>query len=102
MASDNSTWGYARIQGVLQSLGHRVARTTIAVIAFAVAGRASDGARDDLALIGLDQRRRDAQLHGVSESTSGASRPTTRSSGLTARCEDARGWSAPSRTANQR
>ncbi len=30
MASDNSNWGYTRIQGVLRSLGHRVARTTIA------------------------------------------------------------------------
>jgi len=30
MASDNPSWGYCRIQGALQHLGHRVARSTIA------------------------------------------------------------------------
>src|SRR5678815_4787457 len=32
MASENSGWGYTRIQGALRNLGHRVARTTIAKI----------------------------------------------------------------------
>ena len=32
MAHDNPTWGYLRIKGALQNLGHRVARTTIANI----------------------------------------------------------------------
>jgi len=32
MATDNSTWGYTRIQGALKNLGHRVARSTIAAI----------------------------------------------------------------------
>ena len=30
MAEENSSWGYARIQGALKDLGHRVARSTIA------------------------------------------------------------------------
>jgi transposase InsO family protein len=30
MANENSTWGYARVQGELRRLGHRVARSTIA------------------------------------------------------------------------
>lgn len=30
MATDNPRWGYARIQGALKNLGHRVARSTIA------------------------------------------------------------------------
>jgi hypothetical protein len=30
MATDNSSWGYARIQGELKELNHRVARSTIA------------------------------------------------------------------------
>jgi hypothetical protein len=29
LATDNSTWGYTKIQGVLKSLGHRIGRTTI-------------------------------------------------------------------------
>jgi putative transposase len=29
MATDNPTWGYTRIQGALQNVGHRVGRTTI-------------------------------------------------------------------------
>jgi len=32
MASENPGWGYARMQGALRNLGHRVARTTIAKI----------------------------------------------------------------------
>ena len=30
MASENSTWGYCRIQGEMKDVGHRVASTTIA------------------------------------------------------------------------
>jgi transposase InsO family protein len=30
MAEDNPTWGYTRIQGALQNVGHRVGRSTIA------------------------------------------------------------------------
>ena len=30
MATENSTWGYSRIEGEMKGLGHRVARTTIA------------------------------------------------------------------------
>jgi transposase InsO family protein len=30
MATDNTSWGYCRIQGELEKLGHRVARSTIA------------------------------------------------------------------------
>jgi putative transposase len=30
MATENSTWGYSRIQGELKGLGHKVARTTVA------------------------------------------------------------------------
>ena len=30
MATENSTWGYARIQGELKGLGHKVARSTVA------------------------------------------------------------------------
>ncbi|MFT4542588.1 MAG: putative transposase [Planctomycetota bacterium] len=30
MATENSTWGYSRIQGELKGLGHNVARTTVA------------------------------------------------------------------------
>jgi hypothetical protein len=29
MATDNPTWGYTRIQGALENVGHRVGRTTI-------------------------------------------------------------------------
>ncbi len=32
MARENSGWGYTRIQGALQNLGHRVARSTIAKV----------------------------------------------------------------------
>ena len=32
MAQENPTWGYRRIQGALQNLGHRVARSTVATI----------------------------------------------------------------------
>jgi putative transposase len=32
MATDNPSWGYTRIQGALKNLGHRVARSTIAII----------------------------------------------------------------------
>jgi hypothetical protein len=32
MARDNPRWGYTRIQGALQNVGHRVGRTTIANI----------------------------------------------------------------------
>src|ERR671912_703193 len=32
MATDNPSWGYTRIQGALNNLGHRVARSTIAKI----------------------------------------------------------------------
>jgi putative transposase len=32
MAEENASWGYARIQGALKHLGHRVARSTIAKV----------------------------------------------------------------------
>ena len=32
MAKENASWGYARIQGALRHLGHRVARSTIAKV----------------------------------------------------------------------
>ena len=32
MAREHPTWGYTRIQGALQVMGHRVRRTTIARI----------------------------------------------------------------------
>ncbi|MFT4538585.1 MAG: putative transposase [Planctomycetota bacterium] len=30
MATENSSWGYSRIQGELKGLGHKVERTTVA------------------------------------------------------------------------
>ncbi len=32
MATENSGWGYSRIQGELKKLNHRVARSTVAKI----------------------------------------------------------------------
>jgi len=32
MARENPRWGYTRIQGALQNVGHRIGRTTIANI----------------------------------------------------------------------
>ena len=32
MATENSTWGYTRIQGALKNLGHGVARSTVATV----------------------------------------------------------------------
>ena len=32
MATENPTWGYTRIQGALQNLGHEVARSTVAKV----------------------------------------------------------------------
>jgi putative transposase len=32
MATENPAWGYTRIQGALKSLGHRVARSTVATV----------------------------------------------------------------------
>ena len=32
MANENPTWGYTRLQGALQNVGHRVGRSTIARI----------------------------------------------------------------------
>ena len=32
MATENPNWGYTRIQGALNNVGHRVARSTIATI----------------------------------------------------------------------
>jgi hypothetical protein len=32
MAAENRTWGYTRIQGALQNLGHEIGRGTIAKI----------------------------------------------------------------------
>jgi transposase len=32
MSEENPSWGYARIQGALKHLGHRVARSTIAKV----------------------------------------------------------------------
>jgi hypothetical protein len=32
MATGNPSWGYTRLQGALENLGHRVARSTIAAI----------------------------------------------------------------------
>jgi hypothetical protein len=32
MAAENRTWGYTRIQGALQNLGHKISRGTIARI----------------------------------------------------------------------
>jgi putative transposase len=32
MATENSTWGYTRIQGALKNLGHEVARSTVAKV----------------------------------------------------------------------
>jgi hypothetical protein len=32
MATENSTWGYSRIQGALKNVGHRVARSTVVTV----------------------------------------------------------------------
>ncbi len=41
MATENSSWGYCRIQGALKNLGHQVAATTIAKVCFGTRNQAS-------------------------------------------------------------
>jgi len=47
MANENREWGYRRIQGALSSLGHEIARSTIAAILWAPWHRAGSGAQPE-------------------------------------------------------
>ena len=60
MATENPTWGYTRIQGALQNLGHRVARSTIATILKQHGMLGSDRAAWRTALASNTSRVRDA------------------------------------------
>lgn len=49
MAAENRTWGYTRVQGALQNLGHEIGRRTIAKILEAGADPGSRSSeKDDL------------------------------------------------------